>query len=42
MDLEVHEFVRRFSKHVLPKGFMKVGQYGFHYTNSNVDNIDND
>lgn len=33
MTLTQHEFVRRFEKHILPKGFVKIRNYGFlkHY-----------
>jgi hypothetical protein len=29
MKLEIHEFIRRFLTHVLPKGFMRVRSFGF-------------
>jgi len=29
LTLHVHEFIRRFLQHVLPRGFMKVRYYGF-------------
>ena len=29
MDLEAHEFIRRFLLHVLPDGFMKIRYFGF-------------
>jgi hypothetical protein len=29
MRLHVHEFLRRFLQHVLPRGFQKVRHYGF-------------
>jgi hypothetical protein len=37
MTLSVQEFTRRFSMHVLPRGFMKVRHYGFHHPNCKVD-----
>jgi hypothetical protein len=29
MSLQVHEFLRRFLLHVLPKGFVRIRHFGF-------------
>ena len=36
MTLDVMEFIRRFLRHVLPTGFMKVRYYGFLNPNAAV------
>ena len=29
MELPVHEFIRRFEQHILPKGFTRIRHYGY-------------
>lgn len=41
MILSQEEFVRRFEKHILPKGFVKIRSYGFlkHYNKTERLNV---
>lgn len=39
MTLTVHEFIRRFLSHVLPKGFHRIRHYGLFANANRVDNI---
>lgn len=35
--IDILEFIRRFLKHLLPSGFMKIRHYGFNHPNSRID-----
>jgi hypothetical protein len=39
MTLTVHEFIRRFLSHVLPKGFHRIRHYGLFANGNRADNI---
>lgn len=40
MTLGIHEFIRRFLLHVLPKGFHRIRHYGLLATGQRADNIE--